>query len=326
MKAALCKSLDGPKSLVIETASEPVAAPGQAIVRVAAVGLNFADTLITKGKYQFKPELPFSPGAEIAGIVETVGSNDFGVHVERPVMAYVNWGGAAERIAIDVEKLVPIPDGVPLTVAAGLSVTYGTAIHGLQDRGQLKAGETVVVTGAAGGAGQAAVEIAKLMGARVIAVVSSDEKAAIAKSTGADETILFPGSDLKNEVRALTGGKGTDVVYDCVGGEASEPLVRALVWQGRFLVIGFAAGEIPKIPLNLLLLKGAEIVGVFWGETLRRDPAGHRVNMYRVLNWVSEGRLVPRIHATYPLDQIGEALGVLERREATGKIILTIPS
>lgn len=324
MKAALCKSLDGPNGLVIETLAEPVPRDGEAIVRVAAVGLNFADTLITRGKYQFKPDLPFSPGAEIAGVVESVGPNDLGIHVEQPVMAYVNWGGAAENIAVDVGKLVPIPDGVPMAVAAGLSVTYGTAIHGLADRGQLKAGETVVVTGAAGGAGQAAVEIAKLMGARVIAVVSSDEKAKIAKAAGADEVILFPGSDLKTEVRNLTGGRGADVVYDCIGGEASEPLVRALAWEGRFLVVGFAAGEIPKIPLNLLLLRGAEIAGVFWGEAVARNPAGHRANMVRVLDWVREGRLKPRVQATYPLEDIVSALGVLDRREATGKIVLTM--
>lgn len=324
MKAALCKSLDGPQSLVIETRPEPVARNGEAIVRVAAVGLNFADTLITRGKYQFKPDLPFSPGAEIAGVVERVGPNDLGIHVEQPVMAYVNWGGAAEKVSVDAGSLVPIPDGVPMTVAAGLSVTYGTAIHGLADRGRLKAGETVVVTGAAGGAGQAAVEIAKLMGARVIAVVSSAEKAAVAKSAGADDVILFPGSDLKTEVRNLTGGNGADVVYDCIGGEASEPLVRALAWQGRFLVVGFAAGEIPKIPLNLLLLKGAEISGVFWGEAVKRDPAGHRANMLKVLQWVGEKRLVPRVQAIYPLERIVDALGVLERREATGKIVVTI--
>lgn len=324
MKAALCKSLDGPNGLVIETLGEPVPREGQAIVRVAAVGLNFADTLITRGKYQFKPDLPFSPGAEIAGVVESVGPNDLGIHVEQPVMAYVNWGGAAEKIAVDVGKLVPVPEGVPLTVAAGLSVTYGTAIHGLADRGHLKAGETVVVTGAAGGAGQAAVEIAKLMGARVIAVVSSEDKAKIAKAAGADEVILFPGSDLKTEVRNHTGGRGADVVYDCIGGDASEPLVRALAWEGRFLVVGFAAGEIPKIPINLLLLRGAEMAGVFWGEAVTRNPAGHRANMVRVLDWVREGRLKPRIQATYPLDQIVSALGVLDRREATGKIVLTM--
>jgi NADPH:quinone reductase len=326
MKAALCKSLDGPKSLVIEPVPEPVAGPGQAIVRVEAVGLNFADTLITRGKYQFKPELPFSPGAEIAGIVESLGVNDAGISPGQAVIAYVNWGGAVEKVAVDVGKLIAIGESVPMTVAAGLSVTYGTAMHGLADRGRLQTGETVVVTGAAGGAGHAAVEIAKLMGARVIAVVSSEDKCAIAKAAGADEAILFPGSDLKAEVRALTDGNGADVVYDCVGGEASEPLVRALAWKGRFLVIGFAAGEIPRIPLNLLLLKGAEIVGVFWGEALRRDAAGHRANMRQVLRWVGEGRLVPRIHATYPLEQISEALSVVERREATGKVVLTIPS
>jgi NADPH2:quinone reductase len=324
MKAALCKSLDGPQSLALETLPEPKAKSGQAIVRVKAVGLNFADTLITRGKYQFKPDLPFSPGAEIAGVVERVADDNSEISPGQKVMAYVNWGGAAEKIAVDMKALVPVPDAVPMTVAAGLSVTYGTAMHGLRDRGRLQAGETVVVTGAAGGAGQAAIEIAKLMGARVIAVASSPEKCVIAKAAGADDTILFPGTDLKADVRALTAGNGADVVYDCIGGEASEPLVRALAWQGRFLVVGFAAGEIPKIPLNLLLLRGAEMAGVFWGESVRRDPAGHRANMLQLLEWVAAGRLTPRVHATYPLERIVEALGVLERREATGKVVLTI--
>jgi NADPH2:quinone reductase len=324
MKAALCKSLDGPQSLALETLPEPKAKSSQAIVRVKAVGLNFADTLITRGKYQFKPDLPFSPGAEIAGVVERVADENSEISPGQKVMAYVNWGGAAEKIAVDMKALVPVPDAVPMTVVAGLSVTYGTAMHGLRERGRLQAGETVVVTGAAGGAGQAAIEIAKLMGARVIAVASSPEKCVIAKAAGADDTILFPGTDLKADVRALTGGNGADVVYDCIGGEASEPLVRALAWQGRFLVVGFAAGEIPKIPLNLLLLRGAEMAGVFWGESVRRDPAGHRANMLQLLDWVAAGRLAPRVHATYPLERIVEALGVLERREATGKVVLTI--
>lgn len=324
MKAALCKSLDGPQSLLIEALSPPEPKPGQAIVNVKAVGLNFADTLITRGKYQFKPDLPFSPGAEIAGVVESVSDEGSGISPGERVMAYVNWGGAAEKIAVDSSALVPLPDNVPMTVAAGLSVTYGTAMHGLRDRGRLQKGETVVVTGAAGGAGQAAIEIAKLMDARVIAVASSKEKLDIARRAGADDTIIFPGSDLKSEVRALTGGSGANVVYDCIGGEASEPLIRALAWQGRFLVVGFAAGEIPKIPLNLLLLRGAEMTGVFWGESVRRDPAGHRANMLQLLDWVATGRLSPRIHATYPLERIVEALGVLERREATGKVVLTI--
>jgi NADPH2:quinone reductase len=324
MKAALCKSLDGPQSLTIETLPDPLPVRGQAVVSVKAVGLNFADTLITRGKYQFKPDLPFSPGAEVAGIVDAVAAENSGLKPGQRVMAYVNWGGAAEKIAVDAGALVPVPENVPLTVAAGLSVTYGTAMHGLRDRGQIKKGETVVVTGAAGGAGQAAIEIAKLMEARVIAVVSSEEKCEVATRAGADETILFPGTDLKAEVRARTGGNGADVVYDCIGGEAAEPLVRALAWQGRFLVVGFAAGEIPKIPLNLLLLRGAEMAGVFWGESVRRDPSGHRANMRQLLDWVAAGRLAPRIHATFPLERIIEALGVLERREATGKVVLTV--
>ncbi len=326
MKAALCKSLDGARSLVVETVPEPSAGPGQAIVRVEAVGLNFADTLITSGKYQWKPDLPFSPGAEIAGVIDSLSGEHPGLAPGQRVMAYVNWGGARQKIAVDAGALMPIPDAVPMTVAAGLSVTYGTAMHGLSDRGRLKSGETVVVTGAAGGAGQAAIEIAKLMGARVIAVASSPDKCAVAKAAGADETIEFPGADLKAAVRALTGGNGADVVYDCIGGAASEPLVRALAWQGRFLVVGFAAGEIPKIPLNLLLLRGAQMAGVFWGEAVRRAPERHRANMLQVLDWVAAGRLKPRIHATYDLDQIGEALSVLERREATGKVVVTIAS
>lgn len=324
MKAALCKSLDGPQSLTIAKLPEPVAKRGQAIVDVKAVGLNFADTLITRGKYQFKPDLPFSPGAEIAGVVETVSDAALGISPGQRVMAYVNWGGTAEKIAVDAQALIPVPDDVPMAVAAGLSVTYGTAMHGLRDRGRLRNGETVVVTGAAGGAGQAAIEIAKLMEARVIAVASSPEKCEIAKRAGADDAIIFPGSDLKTEIRARTGGTGANVVYDCIGGEAAEPLVRALAWQGRFLVVGFAAGEIPKIPLNLLLLRGAEMAGVFWGESVRRDPARHRANMLQLLDWVAAGRLSPRIHATYPLERIVEALGVLERREATGKVVVTI--
>jgi NADPH2:quinone reductase len=326
MRAALCKRLEGPRGLVIEALPEPSAGPGEAIVRVQAVGLNFADTLITRGKYQWKPDLPFSPGAEIAGVVESVSGAHPGIAPGQTVMAYVNWGGAREKVAVSAASLVPVPAGVSPTVAAGLSVTYGTAMHGLSDRARLQPGQMVVITGAAGGAGQAAIEIAKLIGARVIAVASSPEKCAIAKAAGADETIEFPGGDLKAAVRTLTGGAGADVVYDCIGGAASEPLVRALAWQGRFLVVGFAAGEIPKIPLNLLLLRGAEIAGVFWGEAVRRSPERHRANMLQVLDWVAAGRLKPRLHGTYPLEEIGAALSVLEDRKATGKVVLTITS
>ncbi len=323
MKAALCKTLDGAQALSLEDIAPPSPKPGEALVRVTAVGLNFADTLITKGKYQFKPELPFAPGAEIAGVIEQPAAGSPLKEGQR-VTAYVGWGGAAEQVAVDTEMLVPIPDGVPDAVAAGLTVTYGTAIHGLKDRGQVQPGETVVVTGAAGGAGQAAVEVAALMGARVIAVASSPEKIAMAHEAGATDGILFPGSDLKNAVRDLTGGKGADVIYDCIGGEAAEPLLRALTWQGRFLVVGFAAGEIPKIPLNLLLVKGVAALGVFWGEAIRRDPKAHRDGMAELLGWVAAGKLKPRMHGTYPLESIREALAVLESRSAQGKLVVTL--
>lgn len=322
MKAALCKSLDGPQGLIIEDVADPVAGAGQVIVRIKAAGLNFADTLITRGKYQFKPELPFSPGAEIAGVIEALGSGVKSFAVGQRVMAYVNWGGAAEKISVEETALVPLPDAVTDRIAAGVSVTYGTAIHGLRDRGQLKSGETVVVTGAAGGAGQAAIELAALMGARVIAVASSPEKLRIARDAGAHDVIEFPGNDLKEAVRALTAGRGADVVYECIGGEAAEPLVRALAWQGRFLVVGFASGEIPKIPINLLLLKGAAMSGVFWGEAVRRDSAAHRAGMEQVLAWIAEGKLKPKTHGVFPLSDITEALGILDRREAQGKVII----
>lgn len=324
MKAAICKSLEGPQGLVVEDVADPVAAAGQVVVRVKAVGLNFADTLITRGKYQFKPDLPFSPGAEIAGVIETIGAGVSGFTVGQRVMAYVNWGGAAEKISVDEAALVAIPDAVSDTIAAGVSVTYGTAMHGLRDRGRLKPDETVVVTGAAGGAGQAAIELAALMGARVIAVASSPEKLQIARDAGAHDCVEFPGNDLKEAVRALTAGRGADVVYECIGGDAAEPLVRALAWQGRFLVVGFASGDIPKIPINLLLLKGAEMSGVFWGEAVRRDSAAHRAGMEQVLAWIADGKLKPKTHGVFPLAEIGTALGILDRREAQGKVIITI--
>ena len=324
MKAVLCKSLDGPDGLKLEDIAEPVPGPGQVRVKVTAVGLNFADTLITRGKYQIKPELPFSPGVEVAGVVDRLGPEISGLKVGTRVMAYTGWNGARELVVVPAVAAIPIPTGVTDEVAAGLSVTYGTALHGLKDRGRLQAGETVVVTGAAGGAGLAAVEIANLMKARVIAVASSPEKLAVAKAGGAQELVQFPGSDLKNAIKSLTGGKGANVIYDCVGADAAEPLVRALAWQGRFLVVGFAAGDIPKIPLNLLLVKGADIAGVFWGESVRRDPLGHAGNMARLLAWVADGHLKPRIHAKFPLEQTAEALRVLDRREAQGKVVVIL--
>jgi NADPH2:quinone reductase len=324
MKAALCKSLDGPGAIVIEEIAEPTPAVGEVVVRVGAAALNFLDTLITRGKYQFKPELPFSPAAEIAGVVEAVGDGVNKLKIGQRVCGYIGWNGARERVAVPAKLMIPIPDGVTDAAAAGVSVTYGTAMHGLKDRGGLKAGESVAVLGASGGAGLAAVEIAKLMGARVIAVASSPEKLAICRDHGADDLLDYAATDLKTGLRELTGGKGVDVVYDCVGGEYSEAALRSIAWGGRLLVIGFAAGVIPKIPLNLYLLKNASAVGVFWGEMIMREPAQHRANMIEVLNWVAQGRLKPHVHATYPLARIGEAIDALDKRRVTGKLIVEI--
>jgi NADPH2:quinone reductase len=322
MKAALCKRLEGPEALVIEEIADPVPGPGEVIVRVRAAALNFFDTLITRGKYQTKPDLPFSPSGEIAGVVEALGPGVAGISVGDRVAAAVGYGGAREKIAIPAASLIPIPSNVSDEVASGVSVTFGTAIHGLKDRGHVAPGETVAVLGASGGAGQAAVEIAKLMGARVIAAASGD-KVDICRALGADKVIDYDAVDLKQTLKELTDNRGVDVVYDCVGGKYAEPAVRALAWEGRFLVVGFAAGDIPKLPLNLLMLKGADAVGVFWGEAVRRHPERHRDNMIEVLRWVSKGKLAPRIHGTYPLEEIREAIGVLDRREATGKVVVT---
>jgi len=324
MKAALCKSLDGPGAIVIEDIAEPTAAAGEVVVRVRAAALNFLDTLITRGKYQFKPELPFSPAAEIAGVVEAVGDGVTDLEIGQRVCGYIAWNGAREQVAVPAKLMIPIPNGVTDAAAAGVSVTYGTAMHGLKDRGNLKTGESVAVLGASGGAGLAAVEIAKLMGARVIAVASSPEKLAVCRDHGADDLLDYAATDLKTGLRDLTGGKGVDVVYDCVGGDHSEAALRSIAWGGRLLVIGFAAGAIPKIPLNLYLLKNAAAIGVFWGEMIMREPAQHRANMIEVLDWVAQGRLKPHVHATYPLARIGEAIDALDKRRVTGKLIVEI--
>jgi len=324
MRAVLCKRLDGPEALVIEDIPTAEPGPGEVAVAVRVAALNFFDTLITRGKYQQKPDLPFSPAGEIAGVVTRVGPGVSTLAVGDRVAAYLGWGGAREEVIVCAEAAIPIPDSVSDEAAAGVSITYGTAIHGLKDRGALQPGETVAVLGAAGGAGLAAIEIAKVLGARVIAVASSAEKLAICRDHGADEVIDYAKEDLKQALRDRTGGDGVDVVYDCVGGDAAEPSLRALKWNGRFLVVGFASGTIPKLPLNLLLVKGVAALGVFWGEAVKRDPAAHRANMETVLQAVAEGRLKPRIHAAYPLENIVEAIGVLERREATGKVVVRV--
>lgn len=324
MRAALCKSLDGPDGVVIEEIDEPVAGPGEVIISVKAAALNFMDTLITRGKYQVKPALPFSPSSEVAGVVASLGDGVMGLAVGQRVAAVVGYNGAREKVAAPAAAVIPVPDAVSLEVASGVSVTYGTAIHGLKDRGRVEPGEWVAVLGASGGAGQAAIEIATLLGARVIACASSAEKLAICRAQGADELLNYDEVDLKDTLRRLTGGEGVDVVYDCVGGRYAEPALRALAWQGRFLVVGFATGEIPRLPLNLLLIKGCEALGVFWGESIKRAPLGHRANMVQVLDWVAAGKLKPQLHGVYPLEDIRSAIGILDRREATGKVVLKI--
>ncbi len=324
MKAVLCKSLDGPSALVIEDLPTPEAGPGEVMVDVAATALNFFDTLITRGKYQLKPDLPFSPGGEIAGEVAALGPGVTGVAVGDRVAAYVGWGGAREQVVVSADKLIPIPDGVNDEVAAGVSITYGTALHGLLDRGALQPGDNVAVLGAAGGAGLAAVEVAKLYGGRVIAVASSDAKLETARQNGAELLVKADPETLKAELRNVTDGRGVDIVYDCVGGDLAEPALRAMAWGGRFLVVGFASGGIPKLPANLLLVKGCAAVGVFWGEAVSRDPAGHRSNMTRLFCEIATGRLLPKIHGTFPLSEFVPALEILEKRQAVGKVVIKL--
>lgn len=322
MKAALCKTLTGPDDIVIEDIAEPIAGPGEAVIAVKAAALNFLDTLAVRGKYQFKPPMPFSPASEFAGVVESVGAGVTNVKVGDRVFGSAGHGAAREKMAVKTDNLIMIPAGVSDEVAASVTVAYGTALHGLKDRGKLKAGENVVILGASGGAGLAAVELAKLMGGRVIACASTDEKLAVCKARGADALINYSSGDLKDEIRKQTGGNGADIVYDCVGDKFAEPAIRAMNWDGRYLVVGFAGGQIPKIPLNLLLLKSSSLVGVFWGAHAQRDPAENRANLKQLIEWVAEGKLRPHIHKVFPLSQTGDAIRELDRRASTGKVII----
>ncbi|HML91638.1 NADPH:quinone oxidoreductase family protein [Methyloceanibacter sp.] len=322
MRAVQFNEFAGIDALRLETVADPVPAAGEVLVKVTAVGLNFFDTLVLRDKYQFTPRLPSSPGGEIAGVVEALGDGVTGFGIGERVMAYVGGNGCRERLAIKASSAIPIPDGVGDDVAAGVSITYGTAMHGFKDRAKLRPGETVAVLGAAGGAGLAAVEIAKLMGARVIAVASSAGKVALAKQHGADEGIDYTQDDLKTALKARTAPRGLDVLYDCVGGDSAEPSLRALGWKGRYLVIGFASGDIPRIPLNLVLLKGCDVLGVFWTAFVDREPEAHRANTLQVLNWCRDGKLAPHIHGTFPLAETAQALRLIQERKANGKVIV----
>ncbi len=323
MKAVLCKELGLPNKLVVEDVPSPKAGKGEVVLSVKACGVNFPDTLIIQGKYQFKPELPFSPGGEVAGVVKEVGD---GVTSPRPgdrVIAFSTWGGFAEEMAIEADRTMPMPETMDFVPASAFVLTYGTSYHALKDRAQLKAGETLLVLGASGGVGIAAIQLGKMMGARVIAAASTDQKLQVCKQNGADELINYSDDDLRARIKALTGGKGVDVIYDPVGGPCSELALRDMAWNGRFLVIGFAAGDIPKVPLNLTLLKGCSIVGVFWGAFTRKEPENNRRNNEQLMQFFAEGKVKPHIHATYPLEKAAEALNEVMNKRVSGKVVLT---
>lgn len=322
MKALLCTRYGTPDDLAFADVPDPEPGPGEAVVKVAAAALNFFDTLIIAGKYQTKPAMPFSPSAEFSGTVERVGTGVTGLKAGDRVLGYSGHGAARERIALSAERLVKLPDGVDFDRAAGLTVTYGTSLHALKDRARLQPGETLAVLGASGGAGLAAVELGKIMGARVIACASSAEKVEFTKKHGADAGIDYGREDLKDALRRATDGRGADVIYDPVGGGYAEAALRSIAWYGRFLVVGFAAGEIPKLPLNLVLLKGCDVVGVFWGSWIERDKAGHRANTEQLLQWCAQSKLSSHVHAVYPLREAAAALKAIAARKVMGKVIL----
>ena len=324
MKAVLCRQFGPPESLVIEDVPSPRPAPGSVVVSVKAASVNFPDVLVIQDKYQYKPPLPFSPGCELAGVVKEVGDGVTRVKRGDAVMAYTPHGAFAEEAVIDAARALAIPDGMDYATASTLLVTYGTVEHALQDRAALRPGETLLVLGAAGGIGIAATEIGKALGARVIACASSDEKLAICRERGADATINYATTDLRDQIKQITGGAGVNVVCDPVGGPYTEPALRSTAWRGRLLVIGFAAGDIPKIPLNLVLLKGCAIVGVFWGEFVRREPDRFAASVARLAAWHREGKLRPHISHTFPLERTAEALRLMADRRVVGKVVITV--
>src|SRR2546425_2011069 len=324
VKAVLCKQYGPPETLVVEELPSPRAGPGEAVVSVKAASVNFPDVLIIQNKYQFKPPLPFSPGSELAGVVKEVGAGVSSVRPGDKVMAFTTYGAFAEEVKTEAARLLPIPEGMDFKSAAAFLLTYGTSDHALRDRGALQPGETLLVLGAAGGVGLAAIEIGKALGARVIACASSEEKLAVCRSHGADAAINYASEDLRERIKALTEGRGVDVVYDAVGGPYTEPAFRSLAWRGRLLVVGFAAGDIPKLPLNLPLLKGASVVGVFWGDFSRREPEQFAASWRQLGRWYREGKLRPHVSQTFPLREAAEALKLMAARQVKGKVVLTI--
>jgi NADPH:quinone reductase len=324
MKAVVCKAWGPPESLVIEDGPPLFAAPGEVVISVKAAGVNFPDTLIIQNKYQYKPELPFSPGSEVAGVLKSIGAGVQGWKVGDRVIAQTTFGGFAEEIATEPERLLRMPEGMDFETAASVGLAYGTSYYGLIDRGELRAGETLLVLGASGGVGLAAIEIGKVLGARVIACASTEAKLQVCRDHGADETINYATEDMRARVKAITAGRGVDVIYDPVGGPYSEPALRDMAWGGRLLVVGFAAGEIPRIPLNLPLIKGCSIVGVWWGQFAKGNWAQHGRNIEQLGQWFREGKIKPHISAVFPLERAVDALNVLAQRQVTGKVVLTM--
>ena len=331
MRAMLSTEVGGPEHLVLQDLPSPQAKPGWAVVSVKACGVNYPDVLIIEDKYQFKPQRPFAPGGEISGVVKAVGEGVSNIKPGDRVLGNTGWGGMAEELALEAARLVPIPEAMPFDEAAAFLMTYGTSYYALKDRARLKPGETLLVLGAAGGVGLAAVELGNAMGARVIAAASSEAKVALAKARGAADGVVYPlGPFDRDGQKALAdlfkqacGPGGAEVIYDGVGGDYAEAALRCVAWEGRFLVIGFPAG-IPRIPLNLALLKGADIVGVFWGSAVSRDPAAHQRNVKELLELYAAGKIRPHVSEHFPLARAGEAIAHLASRQALGKVVVTV--
>jgi len=322
MKAALCKTWGPPDSLEITELPDLVPGPGEVAISVKAAGVNFPDVLIIQNKYQFKPELPFIPGSELAGTVYAVGEGVKHIGIGDNVIAFISHGAFAQQAIAPSNAIMPMPAGMDFDIAAAITLTYGTSHHAIVDRAQLKPEETILVLGAAGGVGIAAIQIAKAVGAKVIAAASTDEKLEICRQHGADILINYSTTDLREAIKTATAGKGPDVIYDPVGGIYAEPAFRSIAWRGRYLVIGFANGEIPKLPLNLALLKGASLVGVFWGEFVKREPKANLAAMRELIGWLSEGKIKPHISHRYGLNETASALNALAARQVTGKIVI----
>ncbi|UGV24572.1 NADPH:quinone oxidoreductase family protein [Rhodopseudomonas boonkerdii] len=322
MKAILCSQYCEPDDLVFADVEDPVAGEGQVVIAIKSAALNFFDILMIQGKYQIKPPFPFSPAAEVAGVIESVGAGVTSLKPGDRVVASIGHNGARQKVAVAASSVIKIPDNLDFDRAAGVIVIYGTALHALEDRASPKPGETLAVLGAAGGTGLAACELGKLLGLKVIACASSDEKLEFAKKHGAEIGFNYAKEDLKEGLKKLTGGKGVDIIFDPVGGKYAEAALRAIAWEGRFMVIGFAAGDIPKMPLNLALLKGCDIRGVFWGAWVRQNHDKYRASIEKLLKWAAEGKISAHVDRTFPLEKTAEAMKVLAGRQAMGKVIL----